>query len=226
MAVSYVHPPDLVDPDNPERKLCATNGCTSLARYNHRRKDGQRRFSRLCDLCHRTPVQKAKRAADQKIRYKANREKYGAYSKLRHKERQALITAARAKAALLARTCITCSTTYPCSHYIGWLGRVCKSCRATKRRAWAQNSSLKAKYGISNREYKALLLSQGGVCSICGNAGVDGKRLVVDHCHDTNRVRGLLCRSCNFGIGLFKDDLDILASVTSYLLNSRLSETG
>ena len=48
---------------------------------------------------------------------------------------------------------------------------------------------------------------------------MNGKRiaLVVDHCHDTNRVRGLLCTNCNVAIGHMKDDVERLRAAISYL---------
>ena len=58
--------------------------------------------------------------------------------------------------------------------------------------------------------------NQNNKCLICGNEQ-DGKDLAIDHCHTTNKVRGLLCNSCNLGLGCFKDNLDILASAIKYL---------
>ena len=50
-------------------------------------------------------------------------------------------------------------------------------------------------------------------CEICGAAGV----LAVDHCHDTGEIRGMLCSQCNVGIGMFRDDADLLMRAIRYL---------
>jgi hypothetical protein len=71
-----------------------------------------------------------------------------------------------------------------------------------------------------------MLAEQGYVCAICGcpetarrrKHDTAPKKLSVDHCHQTNIVRGLLCGKCNSGIAFFIDDIDILASAISYLL--------
>src|SRR6266508_7031334 len=68
---------------------------------------------------------------------------------------------------------------------------------------------------LSVAEYDALLESQGGGCAICGD--VPKGRLVVDHEHETGRVRGLLCSACNVALGFFKDDPRRLASAANYL---------
>lgn len=78
--------------------------------------------------------------------------------------------------------------------------------------------------GMKESQYQEMLYSQNGVCAICGRAErviIKNKRLslAVDHCHKTNMVRGLLCQKCNLAIGLLDDDLDVLASATSYLIN-------
>src|SRR5689334_6819967 len=57
---------------------------------------------------------------------------------------------------------------------------------------------LKGTYGITLEEYQAMLEEQEHVCAICG--GTDTKRLSVDHCHITEKIRGLLCRKCNSGL--------------------------
>lgn len=72
-------------------------------------------------------------------------------------------------------------------------------------------------YGMSIEAYDAMLDSQGGVCACCGGANKDGKRLAVDHCHNFGHIRGLLCASCNAGIGMFRDDPSVLAKAIEYL---------
>ena len=70
-----------------------------------------------------------------------------------------------------------------------------------------RNAHLKHRYGITTDEYDAFLLAQGGVCGICGKLPGDDQphhwkgKLAVDHCHDSGKVRGLLCNDCNAGIG-------------------------
>lgn len=78
---------------------------------------------------------------------------------------------------------------------------------------------LKAQYNLTLAEYQSLYDAQDGACGICRySANMDGpNRLVVDHDHVTGRVRGLLCRSCNLGLGNLKDDPSLLASAIRYL---------
>jgi hypothetical protein len=72
-----------------------------------------------------------------------------------------------------------------------------------------------SKYGITIEDYNRMVENQNGVCAICGNSS---KRMLdVDHDHLTNRNRGLLCGNCNKGIGLFKDDINILQKAIKYL---------
>jgi hypothetical protein len=69
------------------------------------------------------------------------------------------------------------------------------------------------KYGISNQEYIILSKEQKYLCKICK----EKKKLFVDHCHKTGKVRGLLCHTCNAGIGLLRDNKTILLSAIDYL---------
>lgn len=72
-----------------------------------------------------------------------------------------------------------------------------------------REAHLKHRYGITTAEYNALLATQHGVCAVCGKPpGADTtlphhwkSKLAVDHCHDTGKVRGLLCNGCNAGVG-------------------------
>ncbi len=80
------------------------------------------------------------------------------------------------------------------------------------------------KYGLSEDDYDRLYTEQQGLCLICSaairNGFEDGAKLTaahVDHCHDTGRVRGLLCHFCNCGLGNFKDNRDTLVKAIEYL---------
>lgn len=107
----------------------------------------------------------------------------------------------------------------------------CKTCKrfalperkprpAYKRR----EHNLRRRYGVTLEQFEFLLDTQENSCAICGmefNAelsyrGHDGKP-VVDHCHDTGNVRGILCNSCNLIIGHAKDDIGRLEQAIVYL---------
>ena len=77
-----------------------------------------------------------------------------------------------------------------------------------------RNAYLKRTYSLSISEYEAIKIAQNGLCGICG---VKADRLVVDRCHKTKRIRGLLCTCCNAGIGQLKEDISLLAKAISYL---------
>ena len=70
-----------------------------------------------------------------------------------------------------------------------------------------RGKNLKRMYGIDVDEYNTLLENQNNVCAICKKECESGKRLAVDHCHESNKVRGLLCTKCNTAIGLFDNSL-------------------
>lgn len=75
-----------------------------------------------------------------------------------------------------------------------------------------------AAYGMTPDNYEAMLSAQGGLCAICGGGpNGPGKRLHVDHCHDSNRVRGLVCAKCNTAVGLLDDDPARADALAAYL---------
>ena len=89
-----------------------------------------------------------------------------------------------------------------------------------RRRSWAKKLSdfwrrLARFYGISREQYEGLLAKQGGVCGICRKPPQEP--LCVDHSHATGRVRGLLCRKCNTGLGSYDDDASLMAAGIAYL---------
>ena len=80
----------------------------------------------------------------------------------------------------------------------------------------------KRTYGITVQEYLDIAESQNFKCKLCGNdnfkmAEYHSGVLVVDHCHKTGQVRGLLCHNCNRALGLFDDNADTLRNAISYL---------
>lgn len=71
------------------------------------------------------------------------------------------------------------------------------------------------RYGITEKEYNQILKKQDGRCSICKKQ--QDKKLVVDHNHETKKIRGLLCGNCNRGIGLLGDSKKQLKEAIKYL---------
>ena len=84
-------------------------------------------------------------------------------------------------------------------------------------------AQLKFRYNITLDEYDKLFEEQNGVCAICGkpetaiNKHGTVWRLSVDHKHNTNKIRGLLCIRCNRGIGFFEDNINYLINAINYL---------
>lgn len=77
-------------------------------------------------------------------------------------------------------------------------------------------------FGISIEQYDSMHYAQHGLCGICGQpeSAVSGaciRRLAVDHCHRTGKIRGLLCSRCNAGIGYLGDSTARLTSAINYL---------
>ncbi len=80
---------------------------------------------------------------------------------------------------------------------------------------------IKAKYNLSLEEYDDICEKQGGVCAICGEFNINGNRLVIDHDHQTGKVRGLLCGSCNCGIGYLKESATIMKKAMKYIKENK-----
>lgn len=134
----------------------------------------------------------------------------------------------------MMKACTKCEEEYPatpeffhrCKAHKDGLSSWCKKCllahhrqnnQSPKGKARQRASKLKCRFGISINDYNKMFQAQGGVCAICGKPPGD-TRLAVDHDHVTDEVRGLLCVKCNVALGLINDDIDILASMASYLL--------
>lgn len=104
-----------------------------------------------------------------------------------------------------------------------------KHYRENKDRALAQSRVRKLKrYALTPESYAAMLAAQGGRCKICGSTKAvrtgEGS-FSVDHCHETGKVRGLLCRRCNAALGGFRDSPELLEMALVYLRNSSSGAT-
>lgn len=140
------------------------------------------------------------------------------------------------------KTCSACRKALPLKQFNvsqvykgkSYLKCYCRKCDSTRRKKIAAtpkgaasdlHSKLKQKYGVTLDEFNAIRELQGGVCAICQQPESEldyrtkkQRRLAVDHCHDSKRVRGLLCAQCNKGLGCFSDSPERLHAAIAYLL--------
>lgn len=99
-----------------------------------------------------------------------------------------------------------------------------------KRKEWCKKNPEKIieadlrKYGITFKQYNEMLIKQNNICAICNKPETAFikktnkiKALSVDHCHTTGKIRGLLCHKCNYGIGMFKENIKSLSNAIKYL---------
>lgn len=86
-----------------------------------------------------------------------------------------------------------------------------------KVRAYGRKHHFKSKYDMAPEERDELLEKQGFVCAVCSSPEPGKKGWHTDHLHGTKIVRGILCRDCNLGLGLFKDNPAALLSAAAYL---------
>jgi hypothetical protein len=81
-----------------------------------------------------------------------------------------------------------------------------------------QRSNFKGLYGITIEQRDALLQAQGSRCAACGSPTPQSKiGWVVDHCHVTGKIRGILCHPCNTGLGMTKDNPERLRNLAKYI---------
>lgn len=118
------------------------------------------------------------------------------------------------------KVCPICDTPFASNRTSGkaqvYCGQRCRRKRANK--AHGRRAHLRRQYGITLEEFDRMVLDQEGRCAVCAEPTPD---LVVDHCHVTGVVRGLLCNSCNFGLGAFKDRPERFEAAIVYLINSQ-----
>lgn len=74
-----------------------------------------------------------------------------------------------------------------------------------------------AQRGLSLAQFQEMLQAQEHRCAICETVFLSAKEALIDHCHVTSVVRGLLCRKCNTGIGMLRDSKNLLTRAVAYL---------
>lgn len=119
--------------------------------------------------------------------------------------------------------CIVCAREKSKRHYARY-----REIRSLQKREYRKEnkdavkcSKLRQSFGITLKEYNKILEEQNGLCAICERKCVSGKKLAVDHCHKTGKIRGLLCNACNLGIGKLGDSEESLLKALNYLRKSK-----
>jgi hypothetical protein len=126
----------------------------------------------------------------------------------------------------LAYSCKQCEAIRKHAYYLTH-----READAQRRRAWhlahpervreyRRRHELRRRYGITPEEYDRLLSEQRGLCALCGRAGnpdVALHPLDVDHDHTTGHVRGLLCTTCNTGLGMLGDTPEAIQRALAYV---------
>ena len=96
------------------------------------------------------------------------------------------------------------------------------------RKKWRTNAAFRdgrrarrwqRKYGLGADDYERMVIEQNGVCVICKR--IPRRWLCIDHCHETQKVRGLLCDKCNTALGLLDDDSDRMREAGAYVDRAR-----
>ena len=125
------------------------------------------------------------------------------------------------------KKCSHCKSDKPISEfYFHWKRCVwtskCKECRNLSSERWRNSHKEEIqirRYNLTNKEYLNLFNQQEGKCAICNTPQIELKRkLVIDHDHETGKIRGLLCMKCNHGLGQFNDNPLIIKKALKYLL--------
>jgi hypothetical protein len=133
----------------------------------------------------------------------------------------------------MLKTCKVCGVEKNISDF--YAGRKdCKDCKNAAARQWRKDNpenverhlvrmrerTKERRYGITQEQFDQMLVDQNNKCKICDNVFKNSKETHIDHCHSTNKVRGLLCNGCNMALGQFMDNTDIMDNAIKYLQNS------
>ena len=132
------------------------------------------------------------------------------------------------------KSCPICGELKERSEFYKWKSRqdgltaYCKPCFTERNAKWSKDNPEKAKsaaiatsrkirFNISREDYQQMLVDQDNLCAICKKEVA--WEAAVDHCHTTGKIRGLLCRNCNLGLGGFKDNIETVRKAIEYVKN-------
>lgn len=136
------------------------------------------------------------------------------------------------------KTCTKCNCSKPLSEFFkesrgkDGLTTQCKSCKKEYLQNWVKDNKdkkaktnaswyYKSKHNISYEEFLERASSQNNKCALCSVElsfdKIQDNKAVMDHCHTTGNKRGVLCYSCNLGLGKFKDNIQALQNAVDYL---------
>lgn len=129
------------------------------------------------------------------------------------------------------KMCAKCKKFFSLDKFPHYSKAYCKPCHNYSSNKWfrenrhkgievRKNAHLKRTYGISLLDYESMLKKQGGSCAICKNNDTN-RKLAVDHCHKTNKIRGLLCGKCNRAIGMLDDNLENAKNLVEYIKQNK-----
>jgi hypothetical protein len=133
------------------------------------------------------------------------------------------------------KTCSACRQELPLDRFgknraaKDGLANQCRDCMKESRRKWQESNPelhrsrhIKGRYGISLRQYLAIIEATGGKCPVCGQPPTPPHGTFdLDHDHESGRVRGPLCRGCNLALGGARDDPAILRALADYVERHR-----
>ena len=135
------------------------------------------------------------------------------------------------------KLCLSCGETKNCTEFYkrsnrsGGLQSHCKKCQCKRRSSYYKpNEKIRQTLKISDELYEELMKNDS--CQICGTPLIDmnednrtkekhGNKKCIDHCHETKKIRGVLCTRCNTGLGLFKDNTKVMRIAIQYLEQSK-----
>ena len=90
--------------------------------------------------------------------------------------------------------------------------------KAAHRAQVRERARVKRDYGLTLEEYRSMIDARNGLCDCCGKpSSIRNRGLSLDHCHETNKIRGVICNSCNLALGHAKDSIETLKNLICYL---------
>lgn len=194
-------------PNNSRHTYC-TDKCARLAqkkRWKQRKRfkeTGLEPFKSYCKWCGNkfTRVSNNEKYCSDNCRLLSRLERLSRYKEAKRSEKDMVIHTPK------LRSCVCCSQLFEAKYRTIYCSEKCKRNRTTLNARLNQ-------YDLTEQEFSSLKQRANNACEICGVTN----ELHIDHCHTTGRVRGLLCRSCNHGLGNFKDDPTLLNKAIAYL---------